>query len=150
MIPSDHCISVQHTQSFFITSFKSEFVVDYLKDCSIGDHVDKVIKDFLILEADASKLGLHLNRSKCEIIGILDFSRAQLKEKGILLNETDSAAACLLGSPLHMDGISQLLKPLQTNAPCFDNEELINYNDLRHMLSKILNIDLSDDGWEQA
>ena len=99
----------QHTQSFFIISFKSEFVVGYLNDCSIGDHVDKVIKDFLTLEADTSKLGLHLNRSKCEIIVILDFSRAQLKEKGILLNETDSAEACLLGSPLHMDGISQAI-----------------------------------------
>ena len=37
------------------------------------------------------------------------------------------------------------------SSPCFDNAELIHYdNDLRHMLSKILNIYLSDDRWEQA
>ena len=34
---------------------------------------------------------------------------------------------------------------------CFDNNELINYDQyLRHTLAKIVNIDLSDDGWEQA
>ena len=180
--PLYFCLSIHK----LLTSFKSEFVVGYLDDLTIGDHVDKAIEDFLILEAEASKLGLHLNRSKCEINGILDLSRTQLKEKGILLNETESAAACLLGSPLHMDGISQAiinkrsdLKIMSTrlsympahdslfllknalaipklmyilcSSPCFDNDELINYdNDLRNMLSKILNIDLSDDGWEQA
>ena len=180
--PLYFCLSIHK----LLTSFKSEFVVGYLDDLTIGDHVDKAIEDFLILDAEASKLGLHLNRSKCEIIGISDLSRTQLKEKGILLNETESAAACLLGSPLHMDGISQAiinkrsdLKIMSTrlsympahdslfllknalaipklmyilrSSPCFDNDELINYdNDLRNMLSKILNIDLSDDGWEQA
>ena len=52
--PLYFCLSI-HKLS---TSFKSEFVVGYLDDLTIGDHVDK-IEDFLILEAEASKFDLH-------------------------------------------------------------------------------------------
>ena len=57
-------------------SLKSELILGYLDDITLGDDAAICLEDFLRLEAASEKLGLTLNRSKCEVIGHNDVSRA--------------------------------------------------------------------------
>ena len=47
-----------------LTSLKSELVLGYLGDISMGGEAGMVADDFVKLEVEAAKLGLKLNRSK--------------------------------------------------------------------------------------
>src|SRR6478609_10314439 len=50
-----------------LSELKSELVLGYLDDVSLGGSVRAVIKDFLYIETKAATLGLLLNRLKCEV-----------------------------------------------------------------------------------
>jgi len=43
---------------------KSELVLAYLDDITLGDDAESVLKDFLQLEEAASRIGLKINRDK--------------------------------------------------------------------------------------
>jgi len=92
-----------------LDSLQSELVLGYLDDITLGDDAAVCLEDFLRLEAASEKLSLTLNRSKCEVIGHNDVSRALFSASGISLPETSKSAAVLLGAPLsagdHLDHI---------------------------------------------
>jgi len=54
----------------------------------MGGDAPTVAADFIELEAAATRVGLVINRSKCEIIGHTDDSRALFAEHNIILPET--------------------------------------------------------------
>ena len=56
--------------------------------------------DFLKLETEASKIGLTLNRNKCEVIGHNADTRLIFESRGIDVQETDLVNATLLRAPL--------------------------------------------------
>ena len=56
--------------------------------------------DFLKLETEASKIGLMLNRNKCEVIGHTAETRLIFKVRGIDVQKTNLVNATLLGAPL--------------------------------------------------
>ena len=92
-----------------LESLKSELVLGYLDDITLGDDAAVCLEDFIRLEAASAKLGLTMNRSNCEVIGHNDDSRALFSASGVCLPETDKFTAILLGSPLsagrHLDEI---------------------------------------------
>lgn len=97
------CLTLQSV----LSSLKSEFVVGYLDDISIGGDYNAVLDDLIHLEAAATSIGLSLNRSKCEVIGHSDESREMWSRNGVVIREVDLEKAILLGSPL-------------TTGPCVD------------------------------
>ena len=48
---------------------QSDIAFAYLDDMVLAGDVSTVANDFLKLETEASKIGLTLNRNKCEVIG---------------------------------------------------------------------------------
>ena len=69
-----------------------------------------MLDDFLRLETEAGGLGLKLNRTKCEVAGHTDATRALFAAHGIALLETAPGALTLLGSPLLQgDGVDAIL-----------------------------------------
>jgi len=170
-----------------LANLQSELVMAYLDDMVLAGDASVVADDFLRLEADANKIGLSLNRKKCEVIGHSNYTRSVFAKYGIILQETDITNATLLGAPLtdglaledaldkkvqelktmserldllqahdalymlqHVVSTPKLMYLLRT-APCLDRTELIDYDlQLRTSLSNTLNIDLSDDRWQQA
>jgi hypothetical protein len=99
--PLFFCIAVHE----LLLSIKSEFVVGYLDDFSFGDTADIACRDLIQLEQDAAKLGLLLNRKKCEAVGGSEKSTTLLMSRGVQLLQTRLEEASQLGSPLHQDGI---------------------------------------------
>ena len=57
-------------------------------------------EDLLALEANALRLGLKINRAKCEVIGQMRVSRKQFSERVVVLREVNPGDAILLGAPL--------------------------------------------------
>ena len=53
-----------------LQSINSAFISGYLDDVGVGGNVQSVIEDIQQLELEANELGLRLNYSKCEIIGL--------------------------------------------------------------------------------
>ena len=170
-----------------LADMQSKLVMAYLDDMILAGDVSVAAEDFLRLEVEANKIGLSLNRKKCEVIGHSSYTRSIFANHGIILQETDITNATLLGAPLtegialeealvkkvdelntmsgrlnllpahdalymlqHVVSTPKLMYLLRT-APCMDRTELIDYDlQLRSSLSKILNIDLSDNRWQQA
>jgi len=60
-----------------------EFVGGYLNDFTVGGPIDSHITQVKILEVGAHSLGLSLNHSKCEIIGLSDLARSSWNLAGI-------------------------------------------------------------------
>ena len=83
-----------------LDSLKSELVLGYLDDITLGDDAAVCLDDFLHLEEASKRLGLTMNRSKCEVIGQNDVARALFSASGISLPETSKSTAILLGAPL--------------------------------------------------
>ena len=57
-------------------------------------------EDFTLLESGAARLGLTLNRSKCEVAGLTDKTRSILAARGVTLKEVPLEDLVLLGSPV--------------------------------------------------
>jgi len=84
-----------------LQSLQSELLLGYLYDVTMGGDASTVIfADFIELEAAATRVGLVINISKCEIIGHTDDSRALFAEHNIILPETHSEEVILLVAPL--------------------------------------------------
>ena len=94
--PLYFCLAIHE----LLQSLRASFVSGYLDDVSMGGDAATVADDFNRLETDAARLGLTLNRSKCEVAGLTQESRDILSARGVNLNETSLEDLILLGSPL--------------------------------------------------
>ena len=81
-------------------SMRSEVTIGYLDDGTLGGEASVVLDDFMRLEVEAGRLGLKLNRAKCEVAGHTAESRQLFAAQGLSLTETDLDTLTLLGSPL--------------------------------------------------
>jgi Reverse transcriptase (RNA-dependent DNA polymerase) len=88
-----------------LQEFQSEFISGYLDDIALGDSVSRVIQDTIRLEQAAERIGLKLNHSKCQVIGLNTISRPVWTVGGLNFEECALNDACLLGSPLTEQGI---------------------------------------------
>lgn len=92
-----------------LKALKSELVLAYLDDITLGDDANTVLRDFLQLEASAHRLGLEINREKCEVVGHTDATRSLFAANDITLLETSPSSVVLLGAPLsagpHLDSL---------------------------------------------
>ena len=79
---------------------KSELTVFYLDDGTLGGSREVVINDMKLIEEEASKLGLRLNRSKCELICSDHTTRGIVLSALPGLRVVNPEDAELLGSPL--------------------------------------------------
>jgi hypothetical protein len=94
--PLFFCLTIHN----ILSSLKSELVTGYLDDVGMGGEATVVANDFLLLEKEAAKHGLLLNRSKCEVAGHSAATRSVFTSVGITLSETAIPELILLGSPL--------------------------------------------------
>ena len=62
--PLIFCLTIHPT----ILSLKSEFLVSYMDDISIGGSVASVTSDIKVIIDDGSAKGMHLDVTKCELI----------------------------------------------------------------------------------
>ena len=83
-----------------LQDIKSEFVTGYLDDIGIGGSLQSVTKDVRQLEHRARSLGLALNHTKCEVIGLHPADRIRWCSAGLHFQERSLTEATLLGSPL--------------------------------------------------
>ena len=86
------CISVHD----LLTSLSSKLSIAYLDDFTLGGSASSVNEDVNIIMSAGPKLGLHLNTSKCEVLGQKILLSGHLSQFKIL--EHDSVS--LLGAPL--------------------------------------------------
>jgi hypothetical protein len=100
------CITIHKV----LQSIKSTFVSGYLDDVGIGGDVQSVVEDIQLVEFEATRLGLRLNHSKCEIIGLDISSRVTLTRAGLCFQECLPSSATLLGTPIHVDGIDRAIR----------------------------------------
>ena len=95
-----------------LESRRSELVLGYLDDVTLGGEAACVLEDFIQLEVAAKKIGLEINYKKCEIVGHSDNTRSLFASRGVNLPETTAAQVDLLGSPLlagqHLDAILEI------------------------------------------
>ena len=54
----------------------SDFKIGYLDDLGMGDCVSNLITNVKTLELQARSIGLELNHSKCEVIGLPDLEQS--------------------------------------------------------------------------
>src|SRR6218665_2579748 len=95
MSPLEFCIALQS----ILSELKSELRVAFLDDLTLGGKVDVVAHDVQHIAHEAAKLGLELNRAKCEII----FENCENRADNASFHgfkDTPLEEATLLGSPL--------------------------------------------------
>jgi len=83
-----------------LESLQSELVMGHLDDVTLGDDAETCLSDFVHLEEAAQLLGLKMNRTKCEVVGHTDETRALFTAHCITLPDTSADAVILLGPPL--------------------------------------------------
>jgi hypothetical protein len=91
-----------------------EFVSGYLDDVALGDSVQQVIEALKILEIKAKSIGLCLNHTKCEVIGLSAASSAIWASSGLHYLTPDLSKATLLGAPLQVSGVDSCLEDRQS------------------------------------
>lgn len=88
----------------------AEFSTGYLDDVGLGDTVSHLVDHVRVLERETSAIGLSLNYSKCEIIG-LDISQLRAWESaGLGFLTRTFVEATFLGSPLSIEATSGALR----------------------------------------
>ena len=92
-----------------LKAMKSELVLAYLDDITLGDDAETVLADFMRLEESALRVGLEINRDKCEVVGHTDASRSYFAANNVALPEISASSVVLLGAPLsvgpHLDSL---------------------------------------------
>src|SRR6218665_3058935 len=95
MGPLEFCITIHP----ILLQLISELKVAFLDDLTLGGKADVVAHDIQLIAQESAKLGLQLNRAKCEII----FQNCDQKANDASFHgfkETPLGEATLLGSPL--------------------------------------------------
>ena len=83
-----------------VMSVQSEFRIFYMDDGTLGGHVDEVLRDLKLIEVEAAKLGLVLNRHKSELICEDPSTRDEMLEEAPGLQFVSHEKAELLGAPI--------------------------------------------------
>jgi hypothetical protein len=99
------CLTVQP----LLVDSKCEFVSGYLDDVGLGDEVSCLAERVNAFEAAAALLGLSLNHTKCEVLGLDSSDLLTWQGTGLNFVHTASHDACLLGSPLSAAGVDAAL-----------------------------------------
>ena len=84
------CITIQP----LLFMLRSELVVGYIDDITIGGHISTVDEDVTIIKRNGPSLGLHLNITKCELISSVMPVQSQSLNEFIAVSPPD---ASLLG-----------------------------------------------------
>jgi hypothetical protein len=100
------CLTVQP----LLSQSGCEFVTGYLDDVGLGDTVPRLLERVPVLEAKALALGLTLNHSKCEILGLSPSDLSLWRSSGLNFSVTAREAASMLGSPLSPEGVDAALR----------------------------------------
>ena len=87
-----------------------EFIAGYLDDVSVGGRVSEVSSEVVEFETQAAAIGLRLNHTKCEVIGLSRESRSAWLASGLSFMQRDPENATLLGAPLHAQRIDQAIE----------------------------------------
>ena len=95
MGPLEFCITLQP----ILLKLKSELRVAFLDDLTLGGKVDVVAHDIQLIAQESAKLGLQLNRTKCEIVFQNDDNKID-DPSFYGFKHTPLGEATLLGSPL--------------------------------------------------
>ena len=87
----------------------SEFKIGYLDDLGMGDCVINLISNVKSLELQARTIGLELNHTKCEVVGLSSSEQSAWRDAGFnfIFSETDDAS--FLGSPMGQAGLDVAL-----------------------------------------
>ena len=80
-----------------------------MDDVGLGDTTAHLIDRIPYLEAEANNLGLSLNHTKCEVVGLAPEDIEAWRVAGLDFAITDRREACLLGSPLSPEGVDAAL-----------------------------------------
>ena len=107
---------------------RSELVVGYIDDITIGGHISTVDEDVMIIKRNGPSLGLHLNITKCELISSVMPVQSQSLNEFIAVLPPD---ASLLGAPLFPGALqdAELNKKLEEFKRLSSNIKLINAHD---------------------
>ena len=108
---------------------RSELVVGYIDDITIGGHISTVDEDMTIIKRNGPSLGLHLNITKCELISSVMPVQSQSLNEFIAVSSPDSS---LLGAPLFPGALQNaaLNKKLEEYKRLSSNIKLINAHDV--------------------
>ena len=104
---------------------RSELVVGYIDDNTIGGHISTVDEDVTIIKRNGASLGLHLNITKCELISSVMPVQSHSLNEFIAVSPPD---ASLLGVPLFPGALQDaaLNKKLEEFKRLSSNIKLIN------------------------
>jgi len=86
-----------------------DFVAGYLDDVTLGGTVESLNTQDHKLEANEGLLGLSLNHTKCEIIGITSQIRSSWHTSHLGIPEVPPIEASLLGAPLLLEKVENVL-----------------------------------------
>jgi len=75
---------------------KSESVLAYLDNITLGDDAEIILRNFLQLEEAALRIGLRITRDKCEVIGYTDTSRSLFATNNVVLPDHHLSCCCEL------------------------------------------------------
>ena len=106
---------------------RSELVVGYIDDITIGGHISTIDEDVTIIKRNGPSLGLHLNITKCELISSVMPVQSQSLNEFIAV----SLPASLLGAPLFPGALQDaaLNKKLEEFKRLSSNIKFINAHD---------------------
>jgi len=96
-----------------------DFVGSYLDAFTLGGSIDTLITQVHSLEVGAGSLGLSLNPSKCEIIGLSNLTRSSWQLSLLGNPEVSPLEASLLGAPLLSEGVEIVLERKQSDFNSF-------------------------------
>jgi len=87
-----------------------DFVGGCFDDFTLGGPIESLITQVQILELGVHSLGLSLNHSKCEIIGLSDLSHSSWQASLLSIHEVPLIDASLLKAPLLSEGVELVLE----------------------------------------
>ena len=93
------CITIQP----LLHMLRSELVVGYIDDITIGGHISTVDEDVTIIKRNGPSLGLHLNITKCKLISSVMPVQSQSLNEFIAVSPPDTS---LLSAPLFPGGFT--------------------------------------------
>jgi hypothetical protein len=168
-------------------SLKSELRIGFLDDVTLAGPENVVSEDITVIEAEAAKLGLKLNKLKCELTSRVNRQQNSYCEAFFGFQFTNLDNLFMLGSPVmpgsaidqaleqKTDDLKRAISRLSTlqahdalvilrislsipklmytlrTASCYDSSRLTEFdNALKDGLSSILNVNLSQNQWDQA
>ena len=108
--------------------FRSELVVGYIDDITIGGHISTFDEDVTIIKRNGPSLGLHLNITKCELISSVMPVQSQSLNEFIAVSPPDVS---LLSASLFPEALEDavLNKKLEEFKRLSSNIKLINAYD---------------------